>query len=250
MIGLIAVALLASGAEDYLGYLLALFSLGITAFGAGVAVTIYRLQTFKQVEDQNAQGLLLQRLTFLTGRAAQNTADLKASTDQFIEEMREARAAAEVSATLDVDEEAEDEELDGEPSDGEVATRQGIDERDIIRVPGDGEYRRPGAVPIRLLAYLVQWWEQSTQATGQWTVGNLVGAYRRYGKKGTLRGAPWILTFRRSGGEQQEYRIALNGRKPNDPHALRATVSLWAEDQHRWIEGQPLGRSDLQDGLG
>jgi hypothetical protein len=223
---------------DSPGFLIAFFSLSVTAFGSGVAVTIYRLQTLKQAEDRNAQGLLAQRLTVLTRQTAQSTADIKAGQDRFIADLRGGSQAGSVQPHHLA--ETTNGEIDLEPDEDEPISDAVGSDLDVIQVEGDGEYRRPATVPIRLLAYLVLWWEQSAETRGQWTIGNLVGAYRPYDKNGALRGVPWILTFRRSNGTQQEYRIVLTGKKSADGPSRKATVSLWAEEQHKWVEGKPL----------
>ena len=240
LIGLVLLLIFVSPPEGWLGYPLSIFSLSVTAFAAGVAVTIYRVQSRKQNEDQNAQGIMLRSLTEISTRTLNQTVDTAAGWESFLVDMGPAREAAAQSAMtlLGADEVDHSPERPLEPERDQAA------KADLIQIPNDGEYLRPRAVPLRVLSDLVQWWEGPGAGDGTWTVGNLVGAYRRYNGSGNFQGVPWIVTFRRSNGELQEYRVSYSGRKRFWQQTALPTVSLYVGGEQHWVEGGPAAPAD------
>ncbi len=233
----LSVPVVALTAGDPVSIPLSLFSLAVTCFGAGVAVTIYRIQSKKAYSDKLAQTKLLGAIGNASERAASHSEAAAVSSlkaEQFLEQMQSARAASNLPAP---------EELSGDPTDPELAlpepsTDEPVADDDRLEEK-DGEYRRPAAVPLGVLADLVQWWRGPGGSSGKWNVGNLVGAYRPYNKAGNLQGVPWILTFRRSNGELTEYRISYSGRKRLDQPSATPSVSRYSADEKKWIDGEP-----------
>lgn len=216
---------------------LSLLSLAVTGFGAAVAVTIFRVQAKKAVDDQNAQELLLKNIGVASMEAASNSAAAASGVESmkdFLEAMEPAtRAAAEPGPESDVGESSPD-------SASEEPEVSASDESDVIFVRSIGEYRRASAVPLKLLADLVQWWKGPGNGTGSWLVGNLIGSFRPYNKRGTLQGVPWILTFRRSDGSQVDYRVSYSGRARKGEQTSSPTVSEYSKGEARWLDGEPL----------
>ncbi|WP_326968033.1 hypothetical protein [Arthrobacter sp. CG_A4] len=233
----LSVPVAALTAQDPVSGALSLFSLAVTCFGAAVGVTIYRVQSKKTYLDSIAQTELLGAIGNASERAASHSEVAAVSSlksEQFLEQMQSARAAANLPAP---------EELLGEPTEpepvlSEPSTDEPVADDDRLEEK-DGEYRRPAAVPLGVLADLVQWWRGSGGSSGKWNVGNLVGSYRPYNKAGNLQGVPWILTFRRSNGELTEYRISYSGRKRIDQSSATPTVSRYSSDEKKWIDGEP-----------
>jgi hypothetical protein len=224
-------------ADDPLPSALSLFSLAVTCFGAAVAVTIYRIQSKKAYLDTIAQSKMLGAIGNASERAASHSEVAAVSSlksEQFLEEMQSARAASNLPAPEELLGESPELEL-GLP---EPSTDEPVSDGDRLEEK-DGEYRRAVAVPLGVLADLVQWWRGPGGSSGKWNVGNLVGSYRPYNKAGNLQGVPWILTFRRSNGELTEYRISYSGRKRLDQSSATPTVSRYSADEKKWIDGEP-----------
>jgi hypothetical protein len=221
---------------------LSVFSLAITSFGAGVAVTIYRIQSLKSHSDRNDQKVLLNAIGKSADSAAKNAksaADSGLAMSDFLNAMRTAKAAAHVPGPDDID----SSNAAQESSEVDDSSLDLIDEEPVggerIVVPSDGEYRRPSAVPLKLIADLVDWWRRPGGSSGSWTVGNLMGAYRPFNKAGNFQGVPWILTFRRSNGELVEYRVSYSGRKRADQSRATPTISGYSETEKKWSDGDP-----------
>lgn len=196
----------------------------ISLFAAGVAVNIYRIQADQRVEDNYDQARTNKRLEQLLAQTARNSSETR---EFFVQNMKTAEVAAAVPGSTDdeadVSENDQDEESSLSPAD-----------QDSIISGHDGEFYRPSAVPLKVLADLVVWWRRPGGATGKWTVENLVGGYRPYNKDGGLRGVPWILLFRSPYGESKAYRISYSGRAKAADGTSAPAVSRYSEEDNRW----------------
>ncbi|TWS20213.1 hypothetical protein FK529_08850 [Tsukamurella asaccharolytica] len=202
---------------------LGVLSLGITALGAGLAVTIYQAQKRQGERENRRQRTLLDAISRRTTESA-----------VLLQEMQGAFAASQAPGP--------DEARDGNEQDSAVDDLE-VDDADstgIIEIEEQGEYRLPSAVPLKVLADVVNWWRDGN-ASGSWTVGNLVGSFRPYNKSGGLQGVPWILTFRRTSGDPAEYRVSYSGRKKAGESTRKPTVSLYSAQDQRWTDGRPAG---------
>lgn len=239
MVGIV-LTFLERDASDRVWNVVSLVSLAVTGFAAAVAVTIFRVQAQKATSDQQVQGKLLEAIRRSSTQAAANSADAadaaREARDIFMSQMSTATEAAQAPEPSD---EVSD---DGLPNVdvNEPSVEEPAKEGDVIQVEGVGEYLRPPAVPLKVLADLVSWWRGPGKATGAWTVGNLIGAFRPYNKAGNLQGVPWILTFRRSNGDLAEYRVAYSGRKRKGQDTATPSVSRYSKGEARWSEGDPF----------
>lgn len=220
-----------------------LAGLGVTIIGAGIALSIFRVQADQSVQDNQRADLMLSQISAHAKDAAHNSkdaADHSKKAHSIVEQLSRARQSADASterATRTLMQFAfesmqiqNDEQDVAEP---EPATE--VDENTIVRVEGDGEYRYPSAVPLYVIADLVNWFPKP--APQRWTVANLVGAYRKYNSKGKLSGVPWILTFRRTSGDLAEYRISYAGRGDGP------SISVYSSERNRWQDFQPTGEA-------
>ncbi|MBD5382817.1 hypothetical protein ACR8AL_00750 [Clavibacter sepedonicus] len=197
-----------------------LLSFSVTSLGVAIALSIYRRQGVegrRQVAENRRQGAADARLLEKIDGNSTSAATHAASTYDIVKEMGNVRDIADAALSAEpgvgdagIESEESTEEFEAEESTEEV-------EADIVRVGGDGEYRKPAAVPLSVLADLVQAWDHPRHPRDRWTVGNLVGSYRKMNANGKLTSAPWIVTFRRSGGEQVNYRVAYAGTRGRGP---------------------------------
>lgn len=220
-----------------------LAGLGVTIIGAAIALSIFRVQADQSVQDSKRADLMLSQISAHAKDAANNSkdaADHSKKAHSIVEQLSRARRSADASterATRSLIQFAfesmqiqNDEQDAAEP---EPATE--VDENSIVRVEGDGEYRYPSAVPLYVIADLVNWFPKP--APQRWTVANLVGAYRKYNSKGKLTGVPWILTFRRTNGDLVEYRVSYAGRGDGP------SISVYSSERNRWQDFQPGGEA-------
>lgn len=157
----------------------------VSFFAAGVAGNIYRIQADQRVEDNYEQARTNKRLGQLLVQTARSSSETR---EFFVQNMKTAEVAAAVpdradyeAAIIDIDQ-YEESSLSSADQDAMISGH-------------DGEFYRPSAVPLKVLADLVVWWRRPGGATGKWTVENLVGGYRPYNKDGGLRDVAWILAF-------------------------------------------------------
>lgn len=217
-----------------------LAGLGVTIIGAGIALSIFRVQADQSVQDSQRADLMLNQISAHAKVAADHSKKAHSIVEQLQRSKRLAVQETE-RATKDIDRlkleelrpdtqpEAEEEDTSEESPSSESVTNAG----DIVKVEGDGEYRYPSAIPLYVIADLVNWFPKP--APSRWTVGNVIGAYRKYNSKGKLTGVPWILTFRRSNGDTVEYRLSYAGK------AKGASISVYSSERDRWQDFTPPG---------
>ncbi|WP_146080064.1 hypothetical protein [Clavibacter michiganensis] len=181
-----------------------LISFSVTSLGVALALSIFR----RQGDDARRQAADTVKMLDGINASSQSAATHAASTYDIVKEMGNVKDIADVPSS----QETEDVGYGADVDDMEDETAV-----DIVRVEGDGEYRKPAAVPLAVLADLVASWEAPRNARDRWTVGNLVGSYRKMNAGGKLTSAPWIVTFRRSGGERVNYRVAYAGTRGRGP---------------------------------
>ncbi|KJL22887.1 hypothetical protein RN51_01632 [Microbacterium oxydans] len=222
-----------------------LAGLGVTIVGAGIALSIFRVQADQSVQDSQRADLMLNQIS----AHAKDAADHSKKAHNIVEQLQRSRRLADQEteqATKDmilqkleelrpeVQPETDVNDTSDESSPSESATDAG----DIVKVEGDGEYRYPSAVPLYVIADLVNWFPKP--APTRWTVANLLGAYRKYNSKGKLTGVPWILTFRRTNGDQVDYRISYAGRGDGP------SISVYSSERNRWQDFQPPTQAEQQ----
>lgn len=225
-------AVIAMFGGDHLWNGAGLAGVGVTFVGAGIALSIFRVQADQSVQDSERADLMLTQIS----THAKDAADHSKKAHSIVEQLQRSRrlavqeteqATAELLQKLgELRTDASPEADVDEASDESLAPESAIDAGNIVKVEGDGEYRYPSAVPLYVIADLVNWFQKP--APSRWTVGNLVGAYRKYNSKGKLTGVPWILTFRRSNGDSVEYRLSYAGK------AKGASISVYSSERDRW----------------
>ena len=185
----------------------------VTVAAVGISLLIFRLQSDMNRAEANDQGLIFARLEKLARQTATSSVD----TRDFLREMRTVQEATSSGAAEDASPERVNADLNTEEDpplpvtfSGDAVPERSSDEEDVIRRE-DAVYYRPPAVPIQVLADLVNWWQQEGES-GRWTIGNLVGGYRELNAKNGVTGKPWILTFKDSTGSDRNFRIAYSGR--------------------------------------
>lgn len=203
-----------------------LVGLGFTLIGVGVALSIYRVQADQSGRESARTQLLMGEIRNHAKTAADNSVETKNIVSELSRARQAAAAASEPAEAVDVPVPVADDDTE-EPDEAEPETSDGDG---IVRVPGDGEYRYPTAVPLYVISDLVQWWPLPRYSYQRWTLGNLVGAYRRFNNDGKLTGVPWIVTFRRSNGDLVEYRVSYAGK------AQGASISVFSSERDRWQE--------------
>jgi len=210
---------------------ISLLSFGTTVVGVAVAVTIFKAQGAQTRQNESDTKLTLREI-----RAHSS------STLDIVTEMAGAREAANAPAPDAVAAQGggQSPELSGTVTPPSQPTSQETEESDnagvssdIVKLAGDGEYRKPRAIPLYVISDLVRWWPAPKYYSQRWTLGNVIGAYRKYNADGKLTGAPWIVTFRRSAGNLVEYRLAYSG-AANGP-----AISEFSSSTKRWVEGEP-----------
>lgn len=218
-----------------------LAGLGVTLLGAGIALSIFRVQADQTLRDNLRAQLLLSEVSSNAKQAATHSKTAADNSERAnglltrLSRSAEVADAASEQVTRDiVTEKLESVAMDGEESESD--DESAADTNDIVRVSGDGEYRYPAAVPLYVLADLVKWFPQS--ARSRWTISNLEGAYRKYNDKDQLTSAPWILTFKNTAGEIVEYRVSYAGRRkgPN--------ISAYSSDRKVWQEFVSPGEAE------
>lgn len=181
----------------------------VTIAAVGVSLLIYRLQESTGRSHASDQARVLRRIEKLATQTASSSSD----TRDFLSQMHSAQQAAQETPNPTPD---QAEAMQTESVFGSVEPQEDVVTRD------HGKFYRPSAVPLRLVADMVRWWEESGE-DGRWTIANLIGGYRKFNASGGLQGVPWILSFRSGDGEEQNYQVSYSGRRKG------ATVSVYDE---------------------
>ncbi|BDZ39938.1 hypothetical protein [Microbacterium suwonense] len=229
-------AIIAMFGGDSLWNGVGLAGLGVTIIGAGIALSIFRVQADQSVQDSQRADLMLSQISAHAKDAADHSKKAHSIVEQLSRARRSADAGTERATRTLVQFALESMQIQNDDKDAaEEGPTTAADENAIVHVEGDGEYRYPSAVPLYVIADLVSWFPKP--APQRWTVANLVGAYRKYNSKGKLTGVPWILTFRRTSGDLVEYRISYAGRGDGP------SISVYSSERNRWQDFQPTGEA-------
>lgn len=191
-----------------------------TIAAIGLSVMIFRVQVEMQREDQEDQAVVLRRIEWL-GR---DSARLAGETHDLVQQMQPAKDA---SAGLKVEASGAPGELGDEDEPESEATSDPQPDRALLTE--DGWYYPPRAVPLKVVADLVRWWEVQGEL-GRWRIANLVGGFRRLNDKGNVRGVPWVLRFRDSAGDAKMYSISYSGRKRTGQKRATPSVSVYTAE--------------------
>lgn len=204
------------GSERFIWDVLTLVFGAVTLAAVALAMLIYRFQDDAANSEAQDQARILNRIQKLTRQAVTSSQDTRALVQKI---------SPAVNATVDTEpvQDATRPEVDAFAG---AADDSGNDAT-ITRVE-HGEYYQPPAIPLRLLADLVNWWN-SRGETGQWTLSHLVGGYRALNVSGTLVGMPWILTFETSDGQVRSFRITYSGRQMGPSISELAEDGVWRD---------------------
>ncbi len=204
------------GSERFIWDVLTLVFGGITVAAVALAMLIYKFQADASNSEAQDQARILNRLQTLTRQAVTSSVD----TRDIVQAM-----TAAVNATDDTDpvQDATCPEVDVLTG----ATDESGDDAMVTRVE-HGAYYQPPAIPLRLLADLVNWWN-SRGETGRWTLSRLVGGYRALNASGTFVGMPWILTFDNGDGQVRSFRITYSGRQTGPSISELAEDGVWRD---------------------
>ncbi|UKF79793.1 hypothetical protein [Clavibacter californiensis] len=197
---------------------IALASGGVTVAAVGVSLLIYKLQTDAAGLEAEGQARILKRLESLARQAATSSVDSRDILQAMGPAVDASSGVEAVPEPVDyVEQGASVPDVDPAPN----------SETDTIRVD-HGEYYLPSAIPLRVLADLVAWWD-SKGLTGRWTVARLVGGYRAFNASSNLIGVPWVLTFDGGGGQTHSYRVAYSGRRKGPSISELTESGVWLE---------------------
>lgn len=259
---------------------LGLISLGLAVVAIGLTLTILRVQNREAAradrETTKRQGQheeVLRRVEAIAERThvavSETGEDVKDMKQLLGSQFASAQAASrseteaelEPGAVAKAEADAPEDELD------EVSL-EGVRDGDVSSLPlethvlGDSRLIEPiktaggvfypvGAVPVGVLADLVEAWEAESpdvkrwKATSKanWTISRVVGAYRSYSPaalaKGrrNLSGSPWFVTFRDQEKTLVTYYLSRNGKKRAGEAEKRPVVKRLVGEgaDARWV---------------
>lgn len=204
------------GRERLIWDVLTLVFGAVTFAAAALALLIYKFQEDAASSEAQDQARILNRIQKLTRQAVTSAVDTKSLVQKL---------SPAVNATDDT-EPVQNATRSDEDAFAEATDDSGRDEW-TTRVE-HGAYYQPPAIPLRLLADLVNWWN-SRGETGRWTLSQLVGGYRALNASGTFVGTPWILTFDNGDGQVRSFRITYSGRQKGPSISELAEDGVWRD---------------------
>ena len=219
LVAAVVYAVASWGGERFIWDVLTLVFGAVTLAAVALAMLIYKVQDDAANSEAQDQARILNRIQKLTRQAVTSSVDTKLLVQKMSPAVNATGDTDPVENVSRSDEDVfEDVFVEAEDSGSDVTT---------TRVE-HGEYFQPSAIPLRLLADLVNWWN-SRGETGQWTLSRLVGGYKALNASGTFVGMPWILTFDNGDGQVRSFRITYSGRQKGPSISELAEDGVWRD---------------------
>lgn len=216
LVGAVVYAVASWGSERFIWDVLTLVFGAVTLAAVALAMVIYKFQDDAANSEAQDQARILNKIEKLTRQAVTSSVD----TNALVQKLSPAVNA------IDDTEPVQDATRPDVHTFAEATDDSGHDAT-TTRVE-HGEYYQPPAIPLRLLADLVNWWN-SRGETGRWTLSRLVGGYRAFNASGTFVGMPWILTFDIGDGQIRSFRITHSGRQKGPSISELAEDGVWRD---------------------